>query len=49
MEFKDVLAHRNVDNKIYICDVSRWLKDKVPLKTVREVRDKIMEIYGQDN
>lgn len=43
----EVLKHRNVDGKMYLCDVDRWLGGKVSLGDCEEIRDKLMEIYDK--
>ena len=46
-----LLSSRNVDNKIYLCDIDRWLGKKIDTKDRLEIRDKLMELqgeYGQD-
>ena len=44
MELKEVLKSRNVENKIYVSDVYRWLNEKVDIREACEIRDKLMEI-----
>lgn len=51
MKLKEILTARNMDGKIYISDIDKFLKYKVPMKEVVEIRDSLMEIvtYGKDN
>ena len=40
----EVLSSRNVDGRIYSCDIHRWLGVELPFKEREQVRDKLEEL-----
>ncbi len=47
MRLSEVLKHKNVDGKPYLCDIDEWLGAELPFKKLHELQDLLAEMQDR--